>query len=156
VSTWSGSDRRTGLTTTSATLVMLENRGSGNKRMKDWSSKILRIHMTISVDGWDHLCVLILSWQSQAMLAFTFRAPWRWLKGPWGRAAKTQIMREKMMPSARPCKPRSNEVVFVVFPVRWPGRRLFCNTNLCTGSKKWPRHHRLTWRSWKDSWELRF
>jgi hypothetical protein len=45
------------LTTTSATPVMLENRGSGNKRMKDWPSKVLRIHTTNSVDGWDHLCL---------------------------------------------------------------------------------------------------
>jgi hypothetical protein len=30
---------------------MLENRGSGNKRMKDWPSKVLRIHMANSVDG---------------------------------------------------------------------------------------------------------
>jgi hypothetical protein len=59
-------DLRMSLTTTSATPVMLENRGSGNKRMKDWSRKVLRIHMTNSVDNWDHLCVLILSWQSQA------------------------------------------------------------------------------------------
>jgi hypothetical protein len=60
---WKGvcSDRRTSLTTTSATPVMLENRESGNKRMKDLPSKVLRIHMTNSVDGWDHLCVLILS-----------------------------------------------------------------------------------------------
>jgi hypothetical protein len=38
VSTCSGSDRRMSLTTTSATLVMPENRGGGNKRMKDWPS----------------------------------------------------------------------------------------------------------------------
>jgi hypothetical protein len=61
VSTCSGSDHRTSLTTTSATLVMLENRGSGNKRMKDWPSKVLRIHTTNFVNGWDHLCLLILS-----------------------------------------------------------------------------------------------
>jgi hypothetical protein len=35
VSTCSGFDRRMSLTTTSATLVMLENRGRGNKTMKD-------------------------------------------------------------------------------------------------------------------------
>jgi hypothetical protein len=46
-----GSDHTTSLTTTLATLVMLENRGSGNKRMKDWPSKVLRIYMTNSVDG---------------------------------------------------------------------------------------------------------
>jgi hypothetical protein len=40
---------------------MTENRGSGNKRMKDWTSKVLRIHMINYVDGWHHLCVLILS-----------------------------------------------------------------------------------------------
>jgi hypothetical protein len=61
VSTCSGSDRRTSLTTTSTTSVMLKNRESGNKRMKDWSSKILRIHTTNSVDGWDHLCMLVLN-----------------------------------------------------------------------------------------------
>jgi hypothetical protein len=38
-----------------------ENRGSGNKRMKDWPNKILRIHTTDSVDVWDHLCELVLS-----------------------------------------------------------------------------------------------
>jgi hypothetical protein len=54
ISTCSGSDRRMYLTTTSATLVILENRGSGNNRVKDWPSKVLRIHMTNSVDGWDH------------------------------------------------------------------------------------------------------
>jgi hypothetical protein len=89
VSTWSGFDRRTSLTTTSATPVMLENRGSGNKRMKDWPRKILRIHMTNFVDDWHHLCVPILSWQSWVMSASIARAPQRWLKGPWGRAVKT-------------------------------------------------------------------
>jgi hypothetical protein len=49
------------LTTTLATLVMLKNKGSDNKRMKDWPSKILRIHMTSFVDGWHHLCMLVLS-----------------------------------------------------------------------------------------------
>jgi hypothetical protein len=44
------------LTTTLATPVMLENRGSGNKRMKHWPSKVLRIHTTNSIDVWDHLC----------------------------------------------------------------------------------------------------
>jgi hypothetical protein len=39
------------MTITLATLVMPENRVSGNKRMKDWSSKVLRIRMTISVDS---------------------------------------------------------------------------------------------------------
>jgi hypothetical protein len=61
VSTCGGSDRRTNLTTTSATLVMLENRGSDNKGMKDWSSKVLKIRTTNSMDSWDHLCVLVLS-----------------------------------------------------------------------------------------------
>jgi hypothetical protein len=28
-----------------------ENRGSGNKRMKDWPSKILRIHSKKFIDG---------------------------------------------------------------------------------------------------------
>jgi hypothetical protein len=60
------------------------------------------------------------------------------------------------MPSARPFKPRSNEVVFVVFLVRWSGRRGFQNTNLCIESGKWPWHHMLTWRSWKDNWDGRF
>jgi hypothetical protein len=50
VSTCSGSDRRTILTTTPATPVMLKNRGSGNKRMKDWPSKVLRIYTTNSMD----------------------------------------------------------------------------------------------------------
>jgi hypothetical protein len=59
--TCSGSDHRMSLTTTSATPVMPENREIGNKRMKDWPSKILRIHTTNYVDGWDHLCVVILS-----------------------------------------------------------------------------------------------
>jgi hypothetical protein len=31
------------------------------------------------------------------------------------------MVREKMMPSVRPCRPRSNETVFMVFPVRYPG-----------------------------------
>jgi hypothetical protein len=61
VSTCSGSDRRMNLATTSATPVLLENRGSGNKRMKDWPSKVLRIHITNYVDGWHHLYVLVLS-----------------------------------------------------------------------------------------------
>jgi hypothetical protein len=144
VSTCNGSDCRMRLPTTSATPVMLKNRGSGNKRMKDWPSKVLRIHITNFVDDWDYLFVLILSWQSQAMLASTAKAPQRWLKGPQGRAARTQMVREKMTPSPRPYKQRSNEVMFMVFPLSWPGRRIFQNTNLCTGSGKWPRHHRLT------------
>jgi hypothetical protein len=57
----SGFDRRISLTTTSTTLVMPENRGSGNKRMKNRPSKVLRIHMANSVDDWNHLCVLVLS-----------------------------------------------------------------------------------------------
>jgi hypothetical protein len=52
---------RTSLTTTLATPIMLKNRGSGNKRMKDWPNKVLRIYTTNSMDGWDHLCVLVLS-----------------------------------------------------------------------------------------------
>jgi hypothetical protein len=40
---------------------MMENRGSGNKRMNDWLRKVLRIHRTNDVDGWDHLCVLVPS-----------------------------------------------------------------------------------------------
>jgi hypothetical protein len=125
VSTCSGSNCRTSLTTTLATLVMLENTGSGNKKMKDWPSKVLRIHTTNSMDGWHHLCVLVLSWQSQVMSASTVRAPWRWLKRPWGRAVKTQMVRGKMTPSPRPCKPRSNEAVFMVFAISWPNRRAF-------------------------------
>jgi hypothetical protein len=31
------------------------------RRMKDWSNKVLRIHTTNSVDGWNHLCMLDLS-----------------------------------------------------------------------------------------------
>jgi hypothetical protein len=31
------------------------------------------------------------------------------------------MVREKTMPSVRPCRPRSNEALFVVFPVRYPG-----------------------------------
>jgi hypothetical protein len=50
-----------GFATTSVTPVMSENRGSGNKRMKDWPSKILRIHMTNFVDDLHHLCMLVLS-----------------------------------------------------------------------------------------------
>jgi hypothetical protein len=61
VSTCSGSDRKMSLTTTSATSVLLENRGSCNKMLKDWPNKVLRIHMTNFVDGWDHLCMLILN-----------------------------------------------------------------------------------------------
>jgi hypothetical protein len=34
------------------------------------------------------------------------------------RESRTQMVRGKMMPSARPYKPRSNEAVFVVFLVR--------------------------------------
>jgi hypothetical protein len=37
------------------------NRGSGNKRMKNWPSKVVRIYMTNFVDSWDHLCVLVLN-----------------------------------------------------------------------------------------------
>jgi hypothetical protein len=32
-------------------IVMLKNRGSGNKRMKDWPSKVMKIHTTNFVDG---------------------------------------------------------------------------------------------------------
>jgi hypothetical protein len=59
--TCSGSDHRASLATTSATPVVPENRGNGNRRMKDWPNKVLRIHTTNSGDSWDHLCVLILS-----------------------------------------------------------------------------------------------
>jgi hypothetical protein len=156
VSTCSVSNQRMSLTTTSTTLVMPENRGSGNKRVKDCPIKVLRIYMTNFMDSWDHLCVLILSWQSQTKSASIARAPWNWLKGPWGRAAKTQMVRGKTTPSPRPCKPWSNEVVFMVFLVSWLRRRAFQNTNLYTGSRKWPRHRKLMWRSWKDSWEGRF
>jgi hypothetical protein len=38
----------------------------------------------------------------------------------------------EMTPSARPYKPRCNEAVFMVFLVRWPGRRIFQNTNPST------------------------
>jgi hypothetical protein len=34
-----------------------------------------------------------------------------------GRVAKTQMVKGKMMPSPRLCKLRSNEAVFVVFPI---------------------------------------
>jgi hypothetical protein len=61
VSTYNGSNHRMSLTTTSATPVMLENRESDKKRMKDCPSRVLRIHMINSVDGWDHLFVLFLS-----------------------------------------------------------------------------------------------
>jgi hypothetical protein len=73
VNTCSGSDCWMSLTTTLATLVMAENRGSGNKRMKDWASMVMRIHPTNSLDGWYHLCVLALCWQSQAMSISTAR-----------------------------------------------------------------------------------
>jgi hypothetical protein len=43
-------DHRMILTTTLATSVMLENKGSGNRRMKDWSGRVLRIHMIKFVD----------------------------------------------------------------------------------------------------------
>jgi hypothetical protein len=52
VSTCSAFDRRMSLATTLATQVMLVNRGSGTKRMKDWPNKVLRIHMTNSLDSW--------------------------------------------------------------------------------------------------------
>jgi hypothetical protein len=35
------------------------------------------------------------------------------------------MVKGKMMPSSRLCKPRSNETVFVVFPVSWPGMGFF-------------------------------
>jgi hypothetical protein len=54
VSTCSGSDHRTSLTTTSIILIMVENRGCDNMRMKDWPIKVLRIHTTNSMDDWDH------------------------------------------------------------------------------------------------------
>jgi hypothetical protein len=50
------------------------------------------------------------------MLATTARAPQMSHKGPGGRVVKTQMVRGKTTPSARPCKSRSNEVVCVVFP----------------------------------------
>jgi hypothetical protein len=40
------------------------------------------------------------------------------------------MVRGKMMPSPRPCKPRSNETVFVVFPVSWPEMRVFFGTQI--------------------------
>jgi hypothetical protein len=59
------------------------------------------------------------------MSASTTKVLQKWLKGPWGRVAKTQMVKEKTTPSPRLCKPMSNEVLFMVFPVNWPGRRLF-------------------------------
>jgi hypothetical protein len=70
------------------------------------------------------------------MSASTARAPQKWLKEPWGRAAKTQMVKGKMEPSPRLRKWRSNEVVLVVFPVCWPIRRVFWNINLSIRSKK--------------------
>jgi hypothetical protein len=121
--------------------------GSGNMMMIDWPNKVLRIHMRNSADDWLYLCMLILSWQSQAMSASTAGAPQKWLKGPWGRTTKTQMVKGKTMPSPRLCNPRSDEAVFVVFLVSQPGRKLFRKTNLPTRSEKWPQHYRLTWRS---------
>jgi hypothetical protein len=120
VSTCSGSNHRMNLTTTSVTPVMPENKESDNRRMKDWPSKVLRIHMTNSMDDWHHLCVLVLSWQSQAMSASKTRSPQTWLKGPRGRATNTQMVKGKTMPSPRLYKPRSNDVVFMVFSVSFP------------------------------------
>jgi hypothetical protein len=156
VSTYTDSDHKMSLTTTSATPVMSKNRGGGKRRMTDWLSKVLRTHMTNSVDGRHHLCVLILSRQSQMMSAFTTSAPQKCIKGPWGRVEKTQMVKGKTTPSPRLYKQTSNEAMFVMFPVSWPGRRVFQNTNLSTKSRKWPRHHKLTCRSWKDSWEGSF
>jgi hypothetical protein len=51
------------------------------------------------------------------MSASIATTPQRWLKGPRGRAVRTQMVRGKTMPSPRPYKPRSNEVVCVVFPI---------------------------------------
>jgi hypothetical protein len=38
-----------------------KNKESGNKRMKDWPRKVLRIHKINSVNSCDHLCVLVLT-----------------------------------------------------------------------------------------------
>jgi hypothetical protein len=51
VSTYGNSERRMSLTTTLTTPDMLKNKASGNRRIRDWLSKISRIHMTNSVDG---------------------------------------------------------------------------------------------------------
>jgi hypothetical protein len=53
------------------------------------------------------------------------RAPQRWLKWPWRRAVKTQMVKGKMMLSPRLYRPNSNEAIFVVFPISWPGRKGF-------------------------------
>jgi hypothetical protein len=34
------------------------------------------------------------------------------------------MVKGKMMPSPRLCKPRSNDVMFIMFPVSGPGRRV--------------------------------
>jgi hypothetical protein len=112
-------------TTTTATPVMSENRGSGNRRMTDWPSRVFRIHMTNFVDDWKHLCMLILSYQSQAMLASTARAPQKWLNGPWERVANTKMEKGKMMPSPRLYKPMSNEAAFMVFSSKLTRREGF-------------------------------
>jgi hypothetical protein len=58
-----------------------------------------------------------VSFYSQSTTDVTQRALWG--------SSKDSNGERKMMPSARPCKPRSNEVVFMVFPVSWPERRGF-------------------------------
>jgi hypothetical protein len=88
VSTCIGSDHRMNLTTTSATPVMLENKGSGNMRMIDWLSKVLTIHMKNSIDGWHQLCVLVLSYKSQQCQLLQpkyFRSGSKGLEGEWRR-----------------------------------------------------------------------
>jgi hypothetical protein len=51
VSTCGNSECRMSLTTTLATPDMSKNRASENRRIRDWWSKVLRIHMTNSMDG---------------------------------------------------------------------------------------------------------
>jgi hypothetical protein len=38
-----------------STLLGIASTCNGNKRMKYWPIKVLRIHMTNSMDDWDHL-----------------------------------------------------------------------------------------------------
>jgi hypothetical protein len=83
-----------------------------------------------------------LKWKGKEVAMKIISHAWRSYK-----SRLVKYLRDKRNPSSMLWEPRSNEVVFMVFPVSWPRRRVFRHTDLPIGSGKIPQHQRLTWRS---------
>ena len=57
-------------------------KASGSKRMREWPSRVLRIPMPHSLDGWHHICVLGQNLWMIVLSHSSARAPRNWLNGP--------------------------------------------------------------------------